>query len=123
MFNLAQDLKGKVAFITGAGRGIGRAIAIKLAKEGVNIGLLARSTDALKEVASEIEIIGVNASYASVDISSLEQVEQAIEKITHELGATDIVVNNAAIGSFEKLMDMDSEEWKEIIDEIGRAHV
>jgi len=116
MFNLAQDLKGKVAFITGAGRGIGKAIAIKLAKEGVNIGLLARSTDALKEVASEIEIIGVNASYASVDISSLEQVEQAIEKITNELGPTDILVNNAGIGGFEKLVDMDPEEWKEIID-------
>lgn len=116
MFNLAQDLKGKVAFITGAGRGIGKAIAIQLAKEGVNIGLLARTKEVLKEVASEIENLGVKASYASVDISSLDQVEQAIEKITNGLGPANILINNAGIGGFKKLIDTDPLEWKRIID-------
>jgi 3-oxoacyl-[acyl-carrier protein] reductase len=113
---MAQSLKGKVAFVTGAGRGIGKAIAITLAKEGVNVGLLARTEEALKEVANEIEGLGVKVAYASTDVSSLEQVEQAITKITNELGTADILINNAGIGGFVKLLDMDPEQWKKIID-------
>lgn len=116
MFNLAQDLTGKVAFITGAGRGIGKATALQLAKEGVHVGLLARTEDTLKEVAGEIKALGVKVAYATVDISSLEEVEQAIEKITNELGPADILINNAGIGGFEKIVDVDPEEWKKIID-------
>jgi 3-oxoacyl-[acyl-carrier protein] reductase len=116
LFILAQSLKGKVAFVTGAGRGIGRAIAIALANEGVHIGLFARTESALKEVASEIEGLGVKVGYAAVDVSSLEQVEQAIEKVTNELGTADILINNAGIGKFATLLEMDPEEWKKIID-------
>ena len=113
---MAQSLKGKVAFVTGAGRGIGKAIAIALANEGVNVGLLARTEAALKEVATEIEGLGVKVAYAAVDVSSLEQVEQAIEKLTNELGTADILINNAGIGKFATLLEMDPEEWKKIID-------
>lgn len=116
MFNLAQNLTGKVAYITGAGRGIGKAIAIQLAKEGVHVGLLARTEDTLKEVASEVRALGVKAAYAPVNIASLEDVEQGVEKITSELGPADILINNAGIGGFEKLVDVDPEEWKKIID-------
>jgi 3-oxoacyl-[acyl-carrier protein] reductase len=113
---LAQSIKGKVAFITGAGRGIGKAIALELAKEGVHVGLMARSENELKEVAQEIEKFGVKVAYASVDVSSLEQVEQAIDKITKEAGKADILINNAGIGTFAKLADMDPALWKQIID-------
>lgn len=113
---MAQSLKGKVAFVTGAGRGIGRAIAIALANEGVNVGLLARTETALKEVVSVVEGLGVKAAYAAVDVSSLEQVEQSIAKLTTELGKADILINNAGIGKFETLLEMDPEEWKRIID-------
>lgn len=115
-FILAQSLKEKVAFVTGAGRGIGRAVAIALANEGVNVGLFARTEAALKEVASEIEGLGVKVAYAAVDISSLKQVEQAIEKVTNELGTADILINNAGIGKFATLLEMDPEDWKKIID-------
>jgi len=113
---MAQSLKGKIAFITGAGRGIGKAVAIALANEGVNVGLLARTEEALKEVVKEVEALGVKAVYATVDVSSLEEVEQAISALTNELGKADILINNAGIGKFESLLEMSPEEWKKIID-------
>ncbi|EOR24735.1 3-ketoacyl-ACP reductase [Cytobacillus oceanisediminis] len=113
---MAQSLKGKIAFITGAGRGIGKAVAIALANEGVNVGLLARTEEALKEVVKEVEALGVKAAYATVDVSSLEEVEQAISTLTNELGKADILINNAGIGKFESLLEMNPEEWKKIID-------
>ncbi|WP_313801507.1 3-ketoacyl-ACP reductase [Cytobacillus sp.] len=113
---MSQSLKGKVAIVTGAGRGIGRAIATALAKEGVHLGLLARSEDALKEAAAEFEGLGVKAAYAAVDVSSMEQVEQAVKELTNELGTADILVNNAGTGKFASLLDMDPEEWKRTID-------
>ncbi|MEK5205694.1 3-ketoacyl-ACP reductase [Psychrobacillus sp. FSL H8-0510] len=113
---MGQSLKGKVAFVTGAGRGIGEAIAIALAKEGVNVGLLARTEEALKGVAEEIGTLNVKVAYAPADVSSLEEVKQAIEKLTSELGTADILINNAGIGGFEKLVDTDPAEWKKIID-------
>ncbi|MFJ7825966.1 3-ketoacyl-ACP reductase [Psychrobacillus sp. NPDC096623] len=113
---MGQLLEGKVAFVTGAGRGIGEAIAIALAKEGVNVGLLARTEGALKDVAKEISGLGVRVAYAPADVSSLEEVQQAIEKLTDELGTADILINNAGIGGFEKLVNTDPVEWKKIID-------
>ncbi|MEQ2467627.1 MULTISPECIES: 3-ketoacyl-ACP reductase [Bacillaceae] len=113
---MAQALKGKIAFITGAGRGIGKAVAISLANEGVNVGLLARTEEALKEVVTEVEALGVKAAYATVDVSSLEEVNEAVATLTKELGKADILINNAGIGKFESLLDMNPEEWKKIID-------
>lgn len=113
---LAQSLQGKVAFITGAGRGIGKAVAIALAKEGINIGLFGRTEESLKEVSMELEQYGVQSSYAIMDVSSLEDVEKAIENVTTTLGKVDILINNAGIAKFESLVDMDPSTWKEIID-------
>lgn len=113
---MTQSLKGKVAFITGAARGIGKATAIALAKEGVTVGLLARTVSTLQEVATEIETFGVKAAYATADVSSKEQVEAAIASLTADLGAADILINNAGIATFGSVLDMEPEEWKKIID-------
>ena len=113
---MAQSLNGKVAFITGAARGIGKATAIALANEGVNIGLLARTESALKEVARVVEGLGVKVAYAAADVTSVEQVEPAIATLTTGLGAADILINNAGIATFETVLEMDPEEWKRIID-------
>ena len=113
---MAQELNGKTAFITGAARGIGKATALHLAKEGVNIGLIARTESALKEVASEIEGLGVKVAYAVADVSSKEQVEAAVASLTSDLGTTDILINNAGVASFAPVLEMDPEEWKKIID-------
>jgi len=113
---LTQTLKGKVAFITGAGRGIGKATAIALAKEGVNLGIMATTESDLRDVASVVEGLGVKVAYSAVDVSSLEQVQQAIERITNQIGKADILINCAGVSKFATLLDMDPEEWKKIID-------
>ncbi|MCA0992671.1 3-ketoacyl-ACP reductase [Pseudalkalibacillus hwajinpoensis] len=108
-------LKGKTALITGAARGIGRAAAIALAKEGVNIGLIARTEETLQNVAKEIEAEGVKSSYAIADVSSNEAVTTAVAKIKDELGETDILINNAGIAKFGVFMDLEIAEWEKII--------
>jgi len=113
---MAQSLQGKIAFITGAARGIGKATALLLAKEGVNVGLLGRTEATLKEVATEIEGLGVKVAYATADVSSQEQVETAISSLTNDLGPADILINNAGIATFGTIMDMDPKEWQQIID-------
>ncbi|WP_042354146.1 3-ketoacyl-ACP reductase [Bacillus rubiinfantis] len=113
---MGQVLTGKVAFVTGAGRGIGRAIATALAREGVNVGLIARTEEAIREVANEIRGMGVNAAYAIADVSVREQVEQTVAKLTNELGNADILINNAGIGKFQALVDTDPDEWKRTIE-------
>ncbi|MBU7592292.1 3-ketoacyl-ACP reductase [Metabacillus halosaccharovorans] len=113
---MAQSLKGKVALVTGAGKGIGRATAIALAHEGVNVGLLARTEQDLVEVAKEIEALGVKTAYATADVSSIEEVNTAVEKLKTSLGPVDILINNAGIGKFGKFLELEPEEWKKIID-------
>lgn len=113
---MSQSIQGKVAVVTGAARGIGRGIAIALAKEGVNVGVIARSEVNLKNVVKEIEEYGVKAAYAVADVTDLQQVEVAAEKLKIELGLTDILINNAGTGKFEKLVDMDPVDFKHIVD-------
>ena len=116
LLKLVQSLKGKTAIVTGAGKGIGKAITLALANEGVNLGLLARTENDLKEVVSQVEGKGIKAAYSAVDISSLKDVERAVHLLTDELGTADILINNAGIGKFATLLEMDPEEWKRIVD-------
>ena len=113
---MGQLLKGKVAFVTGAGKGIGKATAIALAKEGVVVGLLARTESDLVNVMHEIEALGGKSAFATADVSSLEQVEKAIETLTNQLGPADILINNAGIGKFGSFLSLTPEEWKSMID-------
>jgi len=112
---LAELLQGKNALITGAGRGIGRAVAIALAKEGVNVGLLARSEENLKVVAKEVEAEGVKAVIVTADVSSYEEVTTAIETLKNGLGSIDILINNAGISKFGKFLELDVADWEKII--------
>ncbi|MET3507830.1 3-ketoacyl-ACP reductase [Halalkalibacter oceani] len=113
---MGQNIAGKTAFVTGAGKGIGRATALALAKEGVHVGMLARTEADLKEVAAEIEQLGVKAAYATADVSSLEEVEAAVQRVQGELGSFDILINNAGTGKFGGFLDLSPEEWKQMID-------
>ncbi|WP_416148994.1 3-ketoacyl-ACP reductase [Salipaludibacillus sp. HK11] len=113
---MAQPINGKTALITGAGKGIGKAIAIALAKEGVNLGLLARTEADLINVKKEIEPFGVKVSYATVDVSSLEQVEDGVQKVTEDLESIDILINNAGTAKFGGFLDLSPDEFKKIID-------
>lgn len=110
-----ESLKGKNAIITGAGKGIGRAIAIALAQEGVNIGLMARTATDLQDVAAELKQFGVRTAIASVDVSEIEAVNVAVSQLTADLGAIDILINNAGISSFGSFMELEPSRWEDIV--------
>lgn len=122
---MGQDIKGKIAYITGAGRGIGRAVALELAKEGVNVGLIARTESNLKNVAGEAESLGVKASVAVADIADMEQVDQAISRLQNDLGPADILINNAGIGLHGDFLEIDPKDWKHTfeVNVFGTYHV
>ncbi|WP_336865748.1 3-ketoacyl-ACP reductase [Peribacillus frigoritolerans] len=109
------SLKGKTALITGAGRGIGRATAIALAKEGVHLGLIGLTMSNLEKVTAELEQYDVNISAATADVADLEAVHQAVEHIKSDLGSIDILINNAGIAKFGGFLDLTPEEWENII--------
>jgi 3-oxoacyl-[acyl-carrier protein] reductase len=105
-------LNDKVALVTGAGKGIGKAIALALAAEGAHVGLIARSEADLSVLASEIQANGGKASYAMADISDRAAVESAVSLITGNLGPIDILINNAGTGKFGKFLELEPNEWE-----------
>lgn len=110
-----QELKGKIALITGGSRGIGKAIALALAEEGVNIAITGRNEEKLKEVVQEIERKGVKSAYAVFDVTAKTEVYGALEKLQKDFGTFDILVNNAGIAAFGGILEMDDEKWEEIV--------
>ncbi|MCQ4088057.1 3-ketoacyl-ACP reductase [Saccharibacillus sp. JS10] len=110
------DLKNQTAIITGAGKGIGRSIAEALAAEGVHLGLIARTASDLESLRSELsDKYKVNVFVHAADVSVRADIEAAVQNLQEQLGAIDILINNAGIGSFGKMIDMDPEEWERII--------
>lgn len=109
------SLKGKTALITGAGRGIGRAAAIALSKEGVNIGLMGLTVDNLQKTAEELKASGVKTAIAAADVSDLISVEKGVKEIQSKLGNIDILINNAGIAKFGGFLELTPEEWENII--------
>lgn len=107
-----ESLNGKTALVTGAGKGIGKAIALALAAEGVHIGLVARTEKDIQAVADEITARGVKAAYAAADVSNRSEVESAVEKIKESLGEIDILINNAGTGTFGKFLELEPEVWE-----------
>lgn len=109
-------LKDKVAIVTGASRGIGRAIALSLASSGANVVVnYAGSEAAAHEVANEIEKMGRKAVLFQADVSDGEKVSQMVEKTLEEFGRVDILVNNAGITRDNLLMRMKDSEWDQVI--------
>ena len=110
-----ETLQGKVALVTGAGKGIGRAVALALAAEGVNVGLLARTNSDLQSLAAEIATHGVKTCSVVADVADRAAMEAAAAQIAQELGHVDILINNAGIGHFAKFMEMEPAQWEHII--------
>ena len=110
-----ETLQGKVALVTGAGKGIGRAVALALAAEGVNVGLLARTDSDLQSLAAEIATHGVKTCSVVADVADRAAMEAAAAQIAQELGPVDILINNAGIGHFAKFMEMEPAQWEHII--------
>ncbi len=112
-----EQLTGKNALITGAGKGLGKAIAMALAAEGVNLALVSRTKSDLDKVAQEIHAqhADVKIVVTTADAADHDSVLKACNTIKEELGQVDILVNNAGIGKFGKFMDLSVAEFEAII--------
>ncbi|MBF4518114.1 3-ketoacyl-ACP reductase [Flavobacterium sp. ANB] len=109
------DLKNKNALITGAGKGIGKAIAIALAKEGVNVILVSRTQADVDQLAIETSNLGVKSLALSADVSSIDSINAAVEKALAEFTTIDILINSAGIASFGKFLELEPSAWEKII--------
>ena len=109
-----MSLDGKVAFVTGGSGGLGRVHGMVLAQNGANVALTAnKNLDKAEEAAEEIRKLGRKAIAVKVDLSSEEEVNNAVAQVKQELGSVDILVNNAAFGIVRavNIVDMDRKDW------------
>ena len=112
----SKDLNGQVAVVTGAGRGIGAAIAAKLASLGATVVLCGRTFKTLQATASRISENGGRAEAIACDVSDLKSVEELASAVQQKCGRTDILVNNAGIGGFAgPLHEMTPDDWEKIL--------
>lgn len=110
-----SSLNDKIALITGAARGIGKRIALKLAENGAHIIINDLNEEEAKKTKGEIENLGVKAAIYQADVSSSEEVKEMFKSISDEIGAVDILVNNAGITRDSLILRMNPEDWKSVI--------
>ncbi len=105
-----------MAVVTGASRGLGRAIAVAFAAAGAHVALAARSRPDLEETARQVEVHGVKALVAPTDVSRYDDVEALMQRAVGTLGRLDIVVNNSGVAKVVPLAEATPEDWRAIID-------
>src|SRR5689334_22952620 len=105
----------RIAFVTGASRGIGAAIAKRLAKDGLHVIAVARNSDKLNSIVNEIKAEGGSAEALTVDISDFKGLADAIEKITDAHGRFDVLVNNAGITKDGLILRMEDQDFDDVI--------
>jgi len=110
-----MSLSGRVAFVTGASQGIGRACALKLATEGATLAVAARNQDKLTELVNEITAAGGKAAAFALDVTDEEQVKSAIKAAVAQFGKIDILVNNAGITRDQLLLRMKRADWDAVL--------
>ena len=109
-------LNGRVAVVTGGSRGIGKAIALKLANNGAKVAIFAtRESEAVNQTLSELKATGIEALFVPCDVSNFEQVKASIDSVIEQFGKIDILVNNAGITKDKLLMQMSEEDFDDVI--------
>lgn len=108
-------MEGKTALVTGASRGIGRAIAKEFAAQGAKVALCARSVDALQALAAEIEDAGGAAAVFALDVSDSDSVKGVVDAVTERFGGLDVLVNNAGITRDGLLARMKDDAWDDVL--------
>jgi 3-hydroxybutyrate dehydrogenase len=108
------DLTNKVALVTGASRGIGRAVALELARAGADVAVTARSEADLETLAAEIRALGRRALAIPCDVLEFASLENAVERVQTELGPVDVLVNNAGITQGVKFTDQTYDLWQRV---------
>ena len=111
----AQDLTGKACLVTGAGSGIGRAIATMLAAHGASVGVCDLNESASRKVVAEIEQSGGHALAIQADVSKSDQVRAAVQTTVQKLGRVDILVNNAGLQFIAPVHEFPEEKWNLLI--------
>src|SRR5579863_1097551 len=109
------DLKGRIALVTGASQGIGRACALELAKAGATVALAARNEAKLAEVAAEIAAAGGHAATFALDVASEESIGNGAKAILERFGKVEILVNNAGITRDDLMMRMKRADWDDVL--------
>ncbi len=116
MADVKFDLSGKVAIVTGGGRGIGRAIVIGLAGAGASVAVAGRTQKEIEAVAGEIHRLGGKALSVVTDLTVNEQLENLVQATLKEFGRIDILVNNAARSFLRSLLDLREDGWDKVFD-------
>ncbi|HVB56905.1 MAG TPA: SDR family NAD(P)-dependent oxidoreductase [Candidatus Acidoferrales bacterium] len=114
--NPASPLKGKVALVTGASRGIGLAIARKLAEMGIQVGVCARDASRLESVATELKRRGHNVLAVPADVSRSGDIDRLVQKTEQSLGPVEFLVNNAGFGYFGPAFEASEQTWDSVLD-------
>ena len=112
---VTKPLEGRVALITGASRGLGRAMAVALAQGGAKLALVARDEDKLKETAAEVASAGSEARIFIADVAREADVEGLKHDVAHTYGHIDILINNAGINHRKNLVDFTLDEWQRVM--------
>ena len=110
-----MTVSGRVALVTGASQGIGRAVAVKLAASGATVAVAARNQEKLMELVEQIEAAGGKASAFSVDVADEEQIKAAFKAALGQFGKIDILVNNAGITRDQLVMRMKRADWDSVL--------
>ena len=112
-----MDLKGRVALVTGSSRGIGRAVAIELARRGADLAInYSGNAEAAEDTATQVREAGARAMAVKADVAAQEQVDAMIKKILDEMGRLDILVNNAGITRDNLLPRLREDDWDAVMD-------
>jgi 2-deoxy-D-gluconate 3-dehydrogenase len=117
------SLEGKKAFVSGASRGLGREMALTLSEAGADVALAARTLGALEETAETIRKMGREALVCPMDISSIDEIEKAVDDAMKTFGRIDILINNAGIVGEEPVIEMTAETWDRVMGVNLRGHV